>query len=282
MTAFLFDQLPPSVLYGIAGIIGLPFCVFVIYTYCKYKKLRSHPGGLHVARTISDMLFIISIILISLIIQNNDNNYNQLKGICNQFGVISILFFSTSQIYFIGMCYDLYLTLTYPLLSTKIISKKIHIISWLYGILMSIISHILFNLDTTNVHGCIFEQELKLNTLFSIILIVIPYCVGIFIGFISLIFVLYRLRNGLKDTFANSKRIVNEHIFFVFIYTTIAGLWLFLLLSRNDGPTVIILIVIAIPSVDFLSWIISKFYGKKCCKKRKRYNKIFGFIRDRR
>eukprot|EP01084_Bolivina_argentea_P262258 443439_1 len=284
--------------YIIAGCITLPMTFFVIYTFIKYKQLRKHPAGLLLGRTFADLGFVLSVVVLSIItdwIENEiDDNYeeevNKLTSTCVKWGVITIFFLNTSQFYFIGMCYDLYVALRYPLRSQIYTAKQIHLYSWFVGLLMAIISYIFNNLShdlsySSKNEICFFELSTLSWHSLPIFIFGIPYIIGVLSGILSLVFVSIRLKNGLGDVFSHAKRIVNEHIFFVSLYVILGIVWWTLLLTpfiETQLVPFIIIIVVGTPAVDALSWFFNKYFRtpfNKIKSKRQKNKELFSLLR---
>ena len=303
-----------SINYIIAGSFALICVIFVIYTYFRYKYTRKHPAILLLSKTLSDTGFIISLLLLayqshlqkSLLMKQSQSTINdiilQLNQLCRNWLVVPIFFFDLSQYYFIGMCYDLYITLTYPLRSLKSTEITIHIYSWIFAFITTILSKLLEtylngknsrNYDPTN-EICFFDPNYGGNSieLQEWIAVVIPIIIGVITGVLSLIYVVLRMRGSVKHRFSHAKlqynilflclcilyykymyinfrRIVTDHIIYVICYSIIGSIWLLLILqeSRHKLFSVYIALIIAgTPFVDALAWFLQKFRHKTCSR----------------
>lgn len=216
-----------NISYLIGGLFSIILLLFVLLTYCRFKRIRQHPAPLMFARTIADAGFIFTFLILSIIADtaiivnaNTDNTTAilHLQTICNRFGTLAILFFSASQFYFIGMCYDLYITLTYPLRSTTSTAIKIHVIVWCLAIVFAVIGLFVEQVSFDYIEDnelCFFRTNEKSIELW--IIIIGPYILGILSGISSLVFVFFRLRNGLSYIFKHATydlRFKNNKILF--------------------------------------------------------------------
>eukprot|EP01084_Bolivina_argentea_P262257 443438_1 len=132
----------PSNAYIISGSIAGPLLMFVLYTFCRFKRIRTHPAGLMFSRTLADFGFIFSTLLLSGVVEGERENS---ADICSSWGPLIAFFFMASQFYFIGMCYDLYTTCTYPLRAVTYTARKVHICSWGFSSIITIIFSIVNN-----------------------------------------------------------------------------------------------------------------------------------------
>ena len=259
----------PSNAYIVSGSIAGPLLAFVLYTFCRFKRIRSHPAPLMFARTLADTGFIFTTLLLSAVVTDNENN----AKICSNWGPLIAFFFMTSNMYFIGMCYDLYITCNYPLRSTSYTARKIHLYSWLLSALIIIIFKIFDPKayeasDTADL--CFLElsdnNSSNNNNPQEWVTFLLPYIIGIISGISSLLFVGIRLRNGLGDVFEHANIMVKDHIIFVSLYTILGIAWFILLLAgkldSNGVSFAVSFIIVGTASIDCTTWILQKFRTK--------------------
>ena len=89
--------------YIIAGSIAIPLLLFVLYTFVRFKRTRSHPAPMMFARTLADTGFIFSTLFLSAVV--DDNELRNASAICSNWGPLIGFFCMASQFYFVGMCY---------------------------------------------------------------------------------------------------------------------------------------------------------------------------------
>ena len=270
-------------LYHIFGlIVGIPLIFFVLYTYIRDKKTRKHPASLLVSRTIIDGLFIGSLLWLSNVSDNNINSDESIqKNICLRLLPLVIFFFVLSQFYFIGMCYDLFITLTKPLQSQNYTLNKIHSYCFILSSIFAILVYIFEKFTITESFNfksgadlCFFNDKIGFIQVFVILL---PLILGIISGLISIIYITYRIIcNSISNKFTHSKNIVYDHTVYVICYSILMFMWILMILIENKTDKTfelfIILILIFTPLVDALSWYLQKYSKNKMKQKNKSFS----------
>eukprot|EP01084_Bolivina_argentea_P262253 443434_1 len=246
--------------YITAGIVSVPMSLFIIYTFYKHKQFRIHPAGLLLGRTFANLGFVLSVVVLSI-----------KTNACAKWSILVVLFMTTSQFYFIGMCYDLFVSLLYPLRSQAYIAKQVHSFSWCSGLLIVIIFYAI-NSSASNAI-CFFDKssfEFSWDAL-PVFMVAVPSIVALLSGIASLIFIAKRLKNGLPNVFSvRIRQIVNEHIFFVSLYVSLGLIWwiLFLIPLVDTQLVPFIIVIVGTPGVDASSWVFQKFRTRRMKSKR--------------
>ena len=168
----------------------------------------------------ADLGFVLSVVLLSIItdwleyeVEGEPNATSKLTATCNRWGVFIILFLNTSQFYFIGMCYDLYSALRFPLRSQSYTAKQVHVVSWLSGCAVATLCWIYnavsedLSLVSYNDRNeiCFFDRSSLSLQAEPLVVFGVPYLLGVLSGIASLFMVLIRLRSGLSDIFAHAE-----------------------------------------------------------------------------
>ena len=263
--------------YIISGSIAGPLLLFVLYTFFRFPRIRSHPAPLHFARTLADAGFIFSTLMLSTIVNDDEIVESYAQNICSSWGPLIAFFFMASQFYFIGTCYDIYSTCTYPLRSTAYTARKIHLTSWSLSALISVAFQILnstaYSAYMNNEGEICFlginnneqTKEIRIEKIQEWFTFLGPYIIGILSGLSSLIFVFFRLKNGLGDIFEHAHTLIKDHIIFVLLYTILGVAWFILLLETLDSGGLsfaVSFIIVGTAAIDCTTWILQKFRTK--------------------
>eukprot|EP01083_Nonionella_stella_P306004 1069897_1 len=257
----------PSNVYIVSGSVAGPLLVFVLYTFCRFSHVRAHPAPLMFAKTLADAGFIYSTLLLSGI---SSKAHASESSTCTVYGPLIAFFFMSSQFYFIGMCYDLYITCTYPLRSISYTARQVHIYSWtLSAIITTVFVFINPFAYKHEVEGelCFLgiNERSRERGIQEWCTFLVPYIVGIMSGLLSLIFVVFRLKNGLGDVFEHAHIMVKDHIIHVALYTILGIVWFILLLETLDSGGLsfaVSFIIIATSAIDCVTWILQKFRAR--------------------
>ena len=198
-------QLPLEI--ALASLTAI-LCVYVLLSYFRNKNHRKAPAGLMVSKTTSDLLFaIIFFIMLSLpqstvIRYDGSNNEMNPAEQCQVLGSVFIVVFITSQLYFIAICYDLWRTLRNPFRKPAADSFKIHILVWLWAIIMVGATSFFDIIKYRRTFGICYtcNTGARFNW-YNLMLIYLPL-IGSNIGGISItIYAVRRLSDGLEKTF---------------------------------------------------------------------------------
>ena len=261
-----------SVIYIFASSVGILVSAWVPYTFIRYKKLRKHPASLMVSKVVADLLFEATVLIMSLIIDEDLNNARtpELNGYCSTFAFFLVLFFEASHCYFIGMCSDLASTLTYPLRDTTNVALRIHLITWFVSFSLATVVYTIAETD----HAWQYQAEDEIcffrNDYFDpkVMVIALPYLLGILSGITTAVYVWFRARHGLPALFAHTRRIVKEHLLLLLGYVCVAILWLCIFIVDNLFAGNLLVIVIGTAVVNAGCWYFQKFRGQSIMPKK--------------
>eukprot|EP00736_Rhodelphis_marinus_P001551 Rmarinus@m.21486 len=196
------DFTRPSIALFIGALLSTICILALIYTYKHYRTLQKHPGSLVYYRSLSDLGFSL-VFLVQYAMPPQDD--------CAMFSFILQFCALSSELWFLTLSIDMFMSLTNPFTNYKLNRKLYHCYTWSFSFLFACILIISGEYGMSPLKIC-WTKDQGENTfnIYSWSLFFVPLGIIYMISLAALAFGWIRLRHGMPQTYHHREKVQKQ------------------------------------------------------------------------